>query len=97
MVETLKTGEEPEGVKVSPDGKFVYVTSEQEGTVAVVDTAAAKVIKTFKVGRRPRSIAFMPDGMRAYVNAENDGNVVVVDSAKHEALRADSARPAWGD
>ena len=31
-----------------PDGKFVYVTSEDEGTVTVVDPAAHKSLKTFK-------------------------------------------------
>jgi DNA-binding beta-propeller fold protein YncE len=34
----LKVGEEPEGVATSHDGKFVYVTSEQDGAIFVIDT-----------------------------------------------------------
>ena len=60
VVKSFKTGEQPEGVKVTPDGKLVYVTSEEEGTIAVLDPKAGKIVKTFKVGHRPRSIAFLP-------------------------------------
>ena len=70
-------------MKVSPDGKLVYVTSENTGTVSVIDVATSKLLHTIKVGHRPRSVAFMPDGSRAYVPAENDGAVTLVDTAKN--------------
>src|SRR6185436_12735706 len=38
VLSTVPTGEEPEGVTITPDAKFVYVTSEDKGTVTVVDT-----------------------------------------------------------
>ena len=65
----------------------VYITSEDTGTVFVLNVGAGRIDKSFKVGRRPRNVVFMPDGSRAYVNAENDGTVVVVDTAKHEAAQ----------
>ena len=65
----------------------MFITSAEEGTVAVLDLAAGHIISTFKVGHRPRSIAFMPDGSRAYVNAENDGTVVLVDAVKFKMLK----------
>ena len=74
---------EPEGVTTSPDGKFVYVTSENDGAISVIDTEARKVIKSFKVGARPRSVAFFPDGMKAYVTRENDGKLTILDTVKH--------------
>ena len=74
-------------MKVTPDGRFVYITSEDMGTISVLDVDAAKMVKTFKVGRRPRNIVFTPNGSRAYVNAENDGAVVVIDTAKIEAVQ----------
>ena len=58
VVKSAKMGAQPEGVKVTPDGKLVYVTSEEDGTISVLDPAAGKIIKTFKVGHRPRSVAF---------------------------------------
>ena len=83
---TLKVGDdeaEPEGVTTSPDGKFVYVTTENDGAIAVIDTEARKVIKSFKVGARPRSVGFFPDGLEAYVTRENDGKLAMIDTVKH--------------
>ena len=60
--------------------------SENDGSISVIDTAAAKVIKTFNVGHRPRHVAFMPSQARAYVTRENDGIVTVIDTIKHEPV-----------
>ena len=60
MLATVPTGAEPEGVTLTPDAKFVYVTSEDKGTITVVDTATKQAVKTIPVGRRPRGIAFLP-------------------------------------
>jgi YVTN family beta-propeller protein len=64
----------PKGVTASPNGQWVYVTSEEDNQVAVIDTASGKLIKMLEVGARPRTIAFLPDSSRAYVTAENGGN-----------------------
>src|SRR3954453_17808202 len=49
VLATGPTGAEPEGVTLTRDGKFVYVTSEDKGTVTVVDTAGRKAVKTIPV------------------------------------------------
>ena len=81
MLKTLPVGREPEGVTLSPDGKLVFVTSEDEAMVTVVDVTSASQVKQIKVGLRPRSIAFLPDGSRAYVTNDNGGWVCVIDVA----------------
>jgi len=83
LTKTIKTGEEPEGVSVTADGKLVYSTNEADGTVSVIDTATGKLLKQIKVGRRPRNVVFMPDGKNAYVNAENDGAIGYLDTVKN--------------
>lgn len=87
VVKSAKVGAQPEGVKVTPDGKLVWVTSEETGTISVFDPETGKILKTFKVGHRPRSIAFTLDAKNAYVNAENDGTVVYVDAVKGAMLK----------
>ena len=42
MLKAVPVGQEPEGVKVSPDGKRVYVTSEVANMVHVIDAASAQ-------------------------------------------------------
>src|SRR5260221_669370 len=84
VLKTLPVGREPEGVTLSPDGKLIFVTSEDEATVTVVDVAAASEVKKIKVGLRPRGVAFLPDGSRAYVTNENGASLSVIDVAKLE-------------
>jgi len=49
VLKTIKIGGQPEGVRVAPDGKRVFITSEEDGTIAVLDLAAGHIIATFKV------------------------------------------------
>ncbi len=83
----IKTGGEPEGVTLAPNGKTVYSTSEGDGTVSVIDVATKKLVKTIKVGHRPRNVAFLPDGKHAYVNAENDGTISLLDTVKNTKIK----------
>ena len=59
----LAVGGEPEGVTLSPDGRFVYMSSEEDHHIAVIDTATNKVVTTFNVGQRPRFTEFSDDGV----------------------------------
>ena len=43
----------PEGVAVSPDGKFLYATSEEGEKVYIVDAATNAIVTTLPVGGRP--------------------------------------------
>jgi YVTN family beta-propeller protein len=52
-------------LKVSADGKYVYCADVTNFRVAVVDTAAKKVISSVTVGRYPYSLALV--GKRVYV------------------------------
>jgi YVTN family beta-propeller protein len=69
-------------VKVSADGKLVYVTSEVANVVHVIDTAARKVLKNVPVGKRPRRFLLTPGG-ELWVSNELDGSVSVVRTADH--------------
>lgn len=84
---TLVVGIEPEGVAISPNGRWVYVTAETSNTVSVIDTAKLKVVSSFLVDPRPRAAAFSPDGLRAYVTSEIGGSVNVVDVRRHRVLK----------
>ena len=84
---TIPVGDEPEGVTLSPDERFLYVTIEGENKLAVIDAAARRVIAKVPVGGRPRSIAFSPDGSKAYVSDELQGAITEMDGRSHQVLR----------
>ena len=82
----IPVGKRPEGVALSPDGRWVYVTSEDDNKVTVVDAVALKAVKDIPVGVRPRNVAFSPDGSRAYVPGEGDHSLTVIDTATQAAV-----------
>jgi YVTN family beta-propeller protein len=65
----------------------VYVTSEEDNQITVIDTATNKVIKQFEVGARPRSSEFLPDSSKAYITAENGGTVHVINTKNHSLIK----------
>jgi YVTN family beta-propeller protein len=84
---SLPVGGEPEGVTARPDGRVVYVTSEADHEVAVLDPMKQQVVGRFAVGKRPRSVAFSADGRHAYVTNELGGSVSVVDAQNHRVVQ----------
>ena len=103
LIAEMQVGMEPEGVNLRPDGKEVWITSENDGAVFVIDAAKPEVVQKIPVGPRPRSTTFSPDSARAYVPAENAGTVSVIDTATYtgrghrDALREQPASDGWCD
>jgi YVTN family beta-propeller protein len=71
----VKVGEEPEGVRLSPDENWVLVTNESDNSVSIIDTRTLKEVQHVVVGKRPRDAAFTPDGKTAYVTGEFDSSL----------------------
>jgi YVTN family beta-propeller protein len=68
-------------VKLSPDGRTLYVTSEVASMVHVIDTATRKVTRNVPVGKRPRRFAFNADGSELWVSNELGSSVSIVSTA----------------
>ncbi len=65
VVDAIRVGDEPAGIRVQ--GDVAYVTLSGEDRVARVDLQARRVLDTLEVGRDPRSMALSPDGGTLYV------------------------------
>jgi YVTN family beta-propeller protein len=61
---TIRVGNRPYGVAITPDGAKLYVTN-QEGTVSVIATATNTVTATIQVGNRPYGVAVTRMGARS--------------------------------
>jgi PQQ-dependent catabolism-associated beta-propeller protein len=79
IVAEIKVGLEPEGVAVSPDGKYALVTSESTNMVHVIATDTHKVVANILVAARPRGLAFNKDGSIAYVSSEIGNEIAIID------------------
>jgi PQQ-dependent catabolism-associated beta-propeller protein len=77
----LPLGDEPEAFDVSPDGKTVYVSNEDEAETSFIDFASGKTLKTIKVGQEPEGVKASADGKTLYVTSEVASLIHVIDIA----------------
>jgi YVTN family beta-propeller protein len=71
---------DPETVAVSPDGRTLYVASEDTGQLIVFDAASGGRRGAIPIGGEPEGVAVSPDGRLVYATSEEDNQVAVVDA-----------------
>lgn len=76
--------EDPEAFDISPDGKYLYISLEDDGALGVLDLAEKEMIKEIEVGEEPEGVMTSPDGKFVYVTSEVANTVHVVDTSNWE-------------
>lgn len=80
LVGHVDLGESPEGVSISPDGRWVVAAVEESNDIVITDTGTNKLAFAINVhGRNPEHAVFSPDGRNILVSAEEGGAVDVID------------------
>ena len=82
VTETITGFSLPEGLAVTPNGKYVYVANRGSGSVSVISTASNTVKATVTVGNGPNDVAVCPNGEYAYVT-NYGGTVSVISTASN--------------
>ncbi|MBM4409633.1 MAG: hypothetical protein FJ038_13790 [Chloroflexi bacterium] len=87
----------PMGEVVSPDGRFLYVTTGRGRMLVAIDTSTNAVVWSVEVGERPWGVAISPDGGTLYTanGPSNDVSVVDVATRSVTARIPVGVRP-WG-
>lgn len=76
-ITTIAVGTQPNGVGISPDGRFVYVANLGDNAVSVIDTASGTVTATIAIDATPEcegarcgpyTLTVVPDGSRIYMS-----------------------------
>ncbi len=87
----------PVGIRLTRDGKLVFVALGPANHVAVVDAHTLKVIKYLLVGRRVWQMAFTPDLSLLLTTNGVSGDVSVIDVARLEVIKSiPVGRYPWG-
>ncbi|WP_030439930.1 YncE family protein [Actinoplanes subtropicus] len=84
VIGTIKVGNEPEGMAVSPDSRTLYVADQSSHVLSIVDTGTRQV-SSVTLRDTPRFVAVSRDGRQVFVSMyENDksgSGVAVLDAA----------------
>ena len=62
VMKTIPIPAGPHGLVVTPDGRWVYASSDGDSVVSVIDTRTDQVAATIEVGQTPHGLAITPDG-----------------------------------
>ena len=81
MLATIAVGKFPQHAAWSADGRFAYITNNQDNSVSVIDAGTFQVTATIPTGASPTSLAVLPDGSRGYVSNLADGTLTVLNLA----------------
>ena len=95
-IATLVVGTEPEGVAVSPNGRWTYLTLETSTSVSVIDTRPDWIEANLLVEMLPPAVAWAPDGSRAFVTNETSGKLSETDGRTHGLSSTVTIDGGWG-
>lgn len=92
--EKLELGRNIHGIDVSPDGKFLYITSGdlKEGKefnyIMIYDTQKRKIIKEIESNSKsPAHISFSNDGKSAFVSNVMSNDISIIDTDKQDIIK----------
>jgi PQQ-dependent catabolism-associated beta-propeller protein len=86
VVAQIDVGIEPEGMAVSPDGKWAITTSETTNFVHWINVESLVLEHNSLVDQRPRHAEFTKDGKHLWVSAEIGGTVSVFNVADQSEI-----------
>ncbi len=84
----------PVEIKLSADGKKLYVVCEDGDVLLTVDTQSKTVVARVAVGHKPKGLAISPDGKTLYVSNEWSDTVNEIDAATFTVKR--TLKTGWG-
>ncbi|MGE3275232.1 MAG: cytochrome D1 domain-containing protein [Vicinamibacterales bacterium] len=84
----IKTGEECEGVGVTPDGRWVWAGNRAEDTISIIDTRTLEVTKRISSPGFPYRVQFTPNGRFALVPHAEASSLVVADVASQSIVKS---------
>ncbi len=86
VTKTIAIPTGPHGLVVTPDGRWVYASSDGASTVSVIDTRTDQVSASIDVGQTPHGLAITPDGSRVLVAGFGTDQVEAIDTSTNQVV-----------
>lgn len=90
----LTTGDHPQELALTPDGKMVISVNRGSNTVSFIDPSSRFELSRINVGKEPNSISIHPNGTRAFVFNTSSSNISVIDIPNKALVTTLSTDPA---
>ena len=90
----LNTGDRPQELALTPDGKTLLVANKGTNTISFIDPLSLVELKRVDVGREPNSVSIHPNGIRAFVFNTFSNSISVIDIPSKAVITTISTDPA---
>jgi YVTN family beta-propeller protein len=90
----LNTGDRPQELALTPDGKTLLVVNRGTNTVSFVDPSSLIQLNRIDVGREPNSVSIQSNGTRAFVFNTLSNTVSVIDIPNKAVVTTITTDPA---
>lgn len=100
VVDTILSGNNPEGIAINPTNTLMYIANYGDGTVSVVNVVTNSVINTINLGlnnSHPYGMVFRPDGSLAYVTDHQTNSISVINVATNTVINNITVSPSTTD
>jgi YVTN family beta-propeller protein len=81
LLTRFTSGNDPETVDTSPDGRLLAVANEDSAQASLIDADTGALLARIEVGLEPEGVRFTPDGRFLYVTSESNQRIDVIDVA----------------
>jgi YVTN family beta-propeller protein len=78
---------QPEAIALSPDGKELWVGSNAEGAITILNAETLAPIQILKGHQVPIRLRFVPDGSRVLVSDPQAGEVTIYDTKSRKEIK----------
>jgi len=85
-VSSVVSTPDPERIDISPDGKLLFASNENDNLVSIIDIAAHTVTDTVPVGVEPEGMGVSPDGKLVVNTSETTNMAHVIDLDSHKII-----------
>jgi YVTN family beta-propeller protein len=86
ITKTIPIPTGPHGLVITPDGKWVYASSDGDSVVSVVSTTTDEVTTSIDVGTTPHGLAITPDGSQVLVAGFGTDQVEAIDTSSNQVV-----------
>lgn len=87
LVRMIQSGSDPENFDITPDGRTIIVSNEDDAKASFIDIASGKVTKSVPVGEEPEGVKVSPNGKFVYVTSEVTGTISAIDVASAKLIK----------
>jgi DNA-binding beta-propeller fold protein YncE len=86
-ISVAQVAKQPEAIAISPDGKEVWVGSNGEGTITILDAQTLATKHTLRGHKVPIRVRFTHDGTRALISDPEAGEITIYDVSQRKELK----------